>query len=94
MVVMVHGDDFISTGGRSAMVNFRKMLESRFEIKTTVVELGENEVNEARVLNRIIRISNDGWEYEPDQRHAEMVINALGLEEANEVSTPGEEDKK
>ena len=36
----------------------------------------------------------NGWEYEPDQRHAEMVIQALGLAEGKEAAIPGEEEKK
>eukprot|EP00973_Karenia_brevis_P050492 7008535-Karenia_brevis.AAC.1 len=52
------------------------------------------EVREARVLNRVVRRTKDGWEYEPDQRHAEIIIESLGLEEAKAVSTPGEDEKK
>ena len=44
-------------------------------------------------MNRVIRRTEQGWEYEPDQRHAEMIIGALGLEDARGVSTPGEEEK-
>ena len=32
-----------------------------------------------------------GWEYEPDQMHAELVVRGLGLEGAKEVATPWEE---
>jgi len=63
-------------------------LEGRFEIKTSVIGTGVGEVQEARVLNRIIRITSNGWEYEPDQRHAEMIVEQLGLKEAKAVETP------
>ena len=33
------------------------------------------------------------WEYEADQRHADMVVEALGLGAANGVATPGEIEK-
>ena len=44
--------------------------------------------SEVRILNRIIRWTKEGIEYEPDQRHAEKVVNDLGLEKSREVSTP------
>ena len=34
-----------------------------------------------------------GWEFEADQRHAEMVVEMLGLENANSVATPGEDER-
>ncbi len=45
-------------------------------------------------MNRIIRATKDGWEYEPDQRHAEIIVDSLGLKEAKAVETPTEELKK
>ena len=49
---------------------------------------------EARVLNRILRVSPEGWEYEPDQRHVDLLVRGLGLEAAKGAATPGEEEKK
>ena len=92
--VFSHGDDFASVGSRASLQWFRKKLEGRFEIKTSVIGTGVGEVREARVLNRIWRIANSGWEYEPDQRHAEMIVEQLGLKEAKSVETPTEEEKK
>ena len=43
---------------------------------------------EVRVLNRIIRWTRTGLEYEPDQRHAERIISELELETCRSVSTP------
>ena len=42
----------------------------------------------------MIRVTPDGWEYEPDQRHAEMIVEAMGLQSSKSVSTPAEEEKK
>ena len=39
---------------------------------------GTEEVREERTLNRVIRITNDGWEMEPDQRHADTIIESVG----------------
>ena len=91
--VMVHGDDFVSSGSRSSLKWFKSHLEKRFEVKTKVIGKGEGEVSEARVLSRILRVSTHGWEYEGDQRHAELILKALNLENAKSVSTPGEDQK-
>ena len=93
---LVHGDDFVSSGSRQSVETFKKNLEKRFEIKTQIIgnrpETGE--VEEGRILNRIVRRTAAGWEYEPDLRHAEMIISEMGLQGSNPVATPGEDEKK
>ena len=90
--MFLHVDDFASFGNRAVLKWFLQKLESRFEIKTSVIGTGVGEVREARVLNRILRITELGWEYEPDQRHAEMIVEQLGLKDAKPVETPTEEE--
>ena len=90
---MVHGDDFVTTGSRENIHWLKKALEGRFEIKTTIVGNDKSESTEARILNRVVRRTDHGWEYEADQRHAEIIVQALGLNEAKGLSTPGEPDK-
>ena len=83
------------------------MLEHRFEIQTQVIgsvdphsdstcEVGNasGEVREGRVLNRILRYTEEGWEIEPDQRHADIIVHELKLDEARAVGTPGEAEAK
>ena len=48
-----------------------------------------------RVLNRFVHWTEEGIEYEADQRHAEIIIQELGLkEESKSVNTPGEPNRK
>ena len=75
------------------MRKFKELMESRFEIKTTIVADSPEEQKEGRGVNRIVRITEHGWEYEPDQRHADMIIEAMGLQNSKGVSTPAEEEK-
>ena len=42
-----------------------------------------------RVLNRIVRITDDGLLYEADPRHAELLAKSLNLENCNKMVTPG-----
>ena len=62
--------------------------------KDTEDEQVENEiVQEARILNRIIRVTEDGWQLEADQRHADIAVEALGLKEAKATTSPGTDEK-
>ena len=54
----------------------------------------EKEVQEGKVLNRIVRWTPDGWELEADQRHAELIVEQMGLTGAKGGSTAGEYEKK
>ena len=45
-------------------------------------------------MNRIVRCTANGWEYEPDQRHAELIVKELGLVEAKAAATPGDKLKE
>ena len=74
---------------------FREALERSVKTKTQLIGSGGGEeVTEARVLNRILRVTKQGWEYEPDQRHVDLLVQGLGLEVAKGVAIPGEEERK
>eukprot|EP00959_Pyramimonas_sp_CCMP1952_P322694 6752659-Pyramimonas_sp.AAC.1 len=75
-------------------------MQSEFEIKDrgTLGDL-QHHTQEIRCLNRIIRwcldssSGNPYLEYEPDNRHAEIIVSQLGLDRAHgnskSVTTPG-----
>ena len=52
------------------------------------------EGSECRLLNRVARCTQNGWGIEPDQRHADLLVQALELKGANGVTTPGENDSR
>ena len=54
-------------------------MENKFEITAHVLGPGEGMENEIRVLNRTLRWTESGITYEPDQRHAEIIIKELNL---------------
>ena len=88
--VVVHGDDFTCLGPKAEIIKYENELASRFEIKRRG-HLGEFDgcVREIRILNRILRLTDDGLRYEADPRHAEMLVRALDLASASSVLTPG-----
>jgi predicted Zn finger-like uncharacterized protein len=54
-------------------------LKERFGIKTHIIGTGAGVHREGKVLNRVIRIIDEGWEYEADPRHAELIIRTFNL---------------
>ena len=50
---------------------------------------GEHDAKEARALNRVVRWTKDGVEYEVDPRQVEKLIQECGLEGSNPISTTG-----
>ena len=45
--------------------------------------------NEIRILNRIVRITESGLEYEADPRRVDLITQSLDLENSKPVATPG-----
>ena len=85
----VHGDDFTSTGPESELRWLEQVFARNFEIKTDYLGPSEGHAQEIRILNRVIQWTADGLTYEADQRHAEILIKDLELEDAKPVATPG-----
>jgi hypothetical protein len=103
IVLNVHGDDFTAVGPKSQLDWYEAMMAEHYEL-TTQPRLGPgaDDAREAVVLNRIVRWTDEGIEYEADPRQAEKLIAECGLSGANPVTTPGvripfselEKDKK
>ena len=88
VVVFVHGDGFVSTADGDDLLWFKGVLEQKFELKSTIVGHQTEDEKSVKVLNRVITAVDHGFIYEPDIRHAELVIKKLGLENADKVSSP------
>ena len=88
----VHGDDFVSTADEDDLKWLQGIFESKFEISTTTIGHDEGDKKEVKVLNRIISVKDNGYTYEADARHAELIIKGLDLENAKGVTTPYQEE--
>ena len=91
---LVHGDDYCSAGTPEALDWLEDALIKRYAIKTQRISegksrSGEEKLREGQVLNRVVRLTEQGWELEADPRHVELIVKHLGLESANCVNTPG-----
>ena len=85
--VTVHGDDFTFTDNETELRWLDGQMNSRFDVKTEILGPGERRAKQIQVPNRVLTWNEDGISYEPDQRHAEIIIQAMGVSKA--VSTPG-----
>ena len=91
IVVSVHGDDFTAAGAAEDLDWYESQISKAYEI-TIQPRLGpgDEDAKEAVVLNRIIRWTSTGVEYEADPRQAEKLLIETGLDEnVNSVATPG-----
>ena len=71
---------------------FEEELAKQFELKLRG-RLGEGmSLTETKILNRIVRITSQGVEYEADSSHVKMLASSMGLTSANAVKTLGIED--
>ena len=68
-------------------------MAKHFEIKIRgILGPDRQDAKELRILNRIVRWTHEGIEYEADQRHAEIIVKEMGLETASSVNSPGIKD--
>jgi hypothetical protein len=93
MLCLVHGDDFVCVGDSEDLRWLEEKLKGRFEIKSKMMGLKDGESREERILNRVIRVSESGWEYEADQRHADLIIRETGADKLSVLSHPGGDKK-
>lgn len=90
ILTLVHGDDYVSSGSGPDMHWLEEALAKAYEIKTQRLGHGGGKLQgEGKVLHRVLRASEAGWEIEADPRHAELVIEQLGVEQEKGVATPG-----
>ena len=89
LTTLVHGDDYVSSGLQAELDWLEGELQQAYEIQTQKVGPGGKQDKEGKVLNRIVRCTADGWEYEADPRHAELIVEQLGVTDSRTLSTPG-----
>ena len=88
--VVVHGGDFTCLGYASELDWLRTQFANKFTVKFKA-RIGPQvrDDKSVQILNRIIMWKSIGIEYEPDQRHAEIMVDELGLRGKKSLSTPG-----
>ena len=86
---VVHGDDFLSVGPAENLKKMDTAMRAKFKVKTEVIGPDSEQVRQARFLNRVITWEDAGITWEPDPRHAEIILKQLGLEGGKSLKVPG-----
>ena len=91
---LIHGDDYVSVASKEQLKWLKGELEAAFEIKTDIIgqSKGDDVKTKGKILNRLIRVDDDGWKLEADPRHAELLVEELKVEKG--LATPGIEEKE
>ena len=87
--VVVHGDDFTALGTDESIDWYTAQLEKVFEVKVRGRIGVGTEMNEIKILNRIVRLDGDGILYEADPRHVDLLAASMGLQGCSTVKSPG-----
>ena len=88
----VHGDDITTVGSKTNLDWFKAELEKYYELKEAQrLAPGPQDHKEAVVLNRVVRWTRDGLEYEADPRQSEKLLRDFQLdgEGVKDTATPG-----
>ncbi len=90
LVMSVHGDDFATVGAKCDLDWYESQMSAHYEL-TTQPRLGpgDGDAKEAVILNRIIRWTEHGIEYEADPRQCEKLVAECGMANTNSVAAPG-----
>ncbi len=90
LVASVHGDDFTTAGACEDLDWFENSMSEHYECTIQPrIGPGPQDAKEGIVLNRVIRWTGEGLEYEADPRQAEKLIAECGLTGSNTMATPG-----
>jgi hypothetical protein len=76
----IHGDDLSAQGPEEELDWYKSELEKVYELKEGArLGPGAKDDKESRMLNRIVRWTNEGLEYEADPHQAEQLVRDLGM---------------
>ena len=90
LVMSVHGDDFTTVGSKCDLDWYESQMLAHYELMIQPrLGPGEGDAKEAVILNRIIRWTEHGIEYEADPRQCEKLVAECGMANTNSVATPG-----
>jgi hypothetical protein len=94
VTVRTHVDDFLCGGEKKHLKWLQEMLSIEFDLKCELLGKLKDEVSEVSFLGRMIRITNEGIEFEGDPKHSRILLDEWKMENSRSVSSPGTADEK
>ena len=89
LVVVTHVDDFLCSGKLSDLRWLHEAISKEFDIKSETLGPGNGEVREVQFLGRIIKWTQEGYEYECDPKHAKIMLEEWNMQDSRSVTSPG-----
>lgn len=96
LLTVVHGDDYVSSATGCELDWLEAELGKRYAIKTQRLRrpgTGEGDC-EVKGLNRVVRCTSLGYDFEADPRHAELVVQQTLASPGRAAVTPGLDEKE
>ena len=84
----------MATGRMIELSWLRSALGRSLEVKSTIIGPNADQERSITILNRTVTWSEEGIKWEADPRHAEAIVEALGLQMASGVAAPCTEEIK
>ena len=85
MDLVIHVDDMLCSGKVDDLMWFAETCGSRYEVTQQLVDKVGKEL---RYLGRTVRKVTDGYEWEGDSKHLEILMAEWGMKNCNAVNTP------
>lgn len=91
--ITVPGDDFATVGPKANLDWFEQQMQKNYELTIQPrLEPGPGDTEEAVLLNRFVRWTDEGIEYEADPRQVEKFVTECGMVAANSTATASDLD--
>ena len=84
----VHVDDFLCVGEEADLAWARDALAKSYTLKSTIFGPGGDHAKEVQYLGRTIRWTDAGVEIEGNAKHAQDLMECLGMTQCRGVNTP------
>ena len=89
----VHGDDFLVVADMEQLKWLEGRLQDQYEIKSTIIGPEGGLPKQANILNRIIRWTTSGIEYEADPKHANIIMEECEIMDSRPSKVTGVPEK-
>jgi hypothetical protein len=86
--VIAHVDDFLCTGDEVQMDWLYKELSLEYDLKVQKVSGDSRHNQEAKFLNRTIRVTNEGIQIKGDEKHAQILLREWDMENCKGLDNP------
>ena len=85
----VHGDDFLVVADQEQLHWLKKKMQEEYEIKFQVISPEKHLSQDVKILNRTLRWTQVGMEYEADLKHAGVIVKETETANMKKRKTPG-----